>query len=59
MTLSESVGSLVGGTDRSVRLAEGVRNGPPVPVDDVLGTSVSLLVTGSVPDATVPDIKGR
>ena len=45
----------VGGTDTSGGLAEVVVN-EPVPVDDVLGTPV--LLTGLVPDAIVPGVKG-
>ena len=56
------VGSLTLGTPGrelvAVALAEVVVNGLPMPVDDVLGTPVPLLLTGLVPDAIVPDVKG-
>lgn len=58
LELGTTVGSLVGGIDPSVILAEVVLNGPPVPVDDVLGTPVPPLLTGLVPDAIVPDVNG-
>lgn len=58
LKLGTTVGSLVGGIDPSVTLAEDVLNGPPVPVDDVLGTPVPPLLTGLVPDAIVPDVNG-
>lgn len=56
------VGSLTLGTPGrelvAVALAEVVVNGLPMPVDNVLGTPVPLLLTGLVPDAIVPDVKG-
>lgn len=58
LKLGTTVGSLVGGIDPSVTLAEDVLNGPPVPVDDTLGTPVPPLLTGLVPDAIVPDVNG-
>lgn len=55
LTLGTTVGSLAGRSDPSVTLAELVLNGPPMPVDVVLGTPVP---TGPVPDAVGLDVNG-
>lgn len=55
LTRGRLVWGPVGGTDASGGVAEVVVNEPPVPVDEVLGTPV--LLTGLVPDETVPGVK--